>query len=70
MVPAYIEAPLLFLMTASQRYAMDGMKKPSKYLIDIGERNTMHIVKLPALLDTHFNFLNIFFLSNMYFEYK
>ena len=49
---AYIEALLLFLMTASQRYAMHGMRKSSKYLIDIGEGNTMHIVTLPALLSS------------------
>jgi len=38
--------------TAKQRYAMHDMKKPSKYQIDIGGGNTMHIVTLLALLSS------------------
>ena len=37
---------------ARQRYAKYGMKKPSKYQIDIGGGNTMHIVTLLALLSS------------------
>ena len=38
--------------TARQRYAMHGMKKSSKYQIDIGGGNTMHIVTLLAMLSS------------------